>query len=74
MAVEKQTAIIYLGSKGLLKNVPVKKIREFEINFLDIMESLHKDTLAALKSGKLTDEITSVLEKVGLDLANSYSE
>ena len=74
MAVEKQTAIIYLGSKGLLKNVPVKKVREFEKNYLDLLEAQHQDTLDALKTGKLTDEITSVLEKVGLDLAQSYGE
>ena len=70
--VEKQVAIIYLGSKGLLRKVPVEKVREFETEFLDYMDAKHRDVLDGLKAGKLTDEITGTLEKVAADLSAKY--
>ncbi len=72
MPVEKQTAIIYLGTKGLIKDVPVNKVKEFERNFLDQMESKHRDILDQLREGKLTDEITSTLESVCADMTAQY--
>lgn len=72
VSVEKQVAIIYLGSKGLLRKVPVDKIREFETEFLDFLDAKHRDVLDGLKAGKLTDEITDTLEKVAVDLAGKY--
>lgn len=72
MPVEKQAAIIYVGTKGLLNKVPVNKVREFEEEFLAIMEAQHRDTLDTLKSGKLTDEVTQTIESVAKDLAAKY--
>jgi F-type H+-transporting ATPase subunit alpha len=72
VAVEKQVAIIYLGSKGLLNKVPVEKVRAFEVEFLDYMEAKHKDVLDLLKAGKLTDEVTGTLESVAADLTGKY--
>lgn len=72
MPVEKQAAIIYVGTKGLLNKVPVNKVREFEEEFLEIMEAQHRDTLDTLKSGKLTDEVTQTIESVAKDLAAKY--
>lgn len=72
MPVEKQVAIIYLGTKGLLKDVPVNKVREFESEFLEYMDAKHRDTLDSLKAGKYTDAETSVLEKVAKDLSSKY--
>ena len=72
VSVEKQVAIIYLGSKGLLRKVPVNQIRAFETEFLDYMDAKHRDVLDGLKAGKLTDEITGTLEKVAADLAGKY--
>ncbi|MBQ3680027.1 MAG: F0F1 ATP synthase subunit alpha, partial [Paludibacteraceae bacterium] len=61
--VEKQIAIIFLGTKGLLAGVPIDKIHEFEKSFLDMLEMKHKaDVLDVLKSGKITDEIMQTLE------------
>src|SRR6187399_1314396 len=60
--VEQQIAIIYLGTKNLLRNVPVNKVSEFEREFLDILERKHKNTLDELKAGQYTDAITGVLE------------
>lgn len=71
--VEQQVAIIYCGTKGLLRDVPVKKMKEFEAAFLSIMESSHKGVLDALKKGQLDDKITGEIESVAKDLVKKYS-
>ncbi|WP_419802586.1 F0F1 ATP synthase subunit alpha [Mucilaginibacter sp.] len=70
--VEKQVAIIYLGTKNLMRNVPVNRVREFEAEFTTQLELRHPETLAALKAGKL-DEATSVLETVAKELSANYN-
>jgi len=70
--VEDQVAIIYAGSKNLLRNVPVNKVKEFEKDFLEALNSRHRDVLDQLKAGKFGDEQTSVLEKVAKELASKY--
>jgi len=72
LPVEEQIAIIYCGSRGLLGDVPVKKIKEFEEEFLSFMKSKHADILSTLKAGKLTDEVTDTIEKVAKDLTAKY--
>jgi len=54
-AVERQVAIIYLGTNGLIKDVPVKRVKEFEEHFLMEMENRLPDVLAEFKSGNLVD-------------------
>ena len=70
--VEDQVAIIYAGSKNLLKNVPVNKVKEFERDYIEFLNNKHRDTLNGLKAGKFTDEITDVLEKVAKELSAKY--
>jgi F-type H+-transporting ATPase subunit alpha len=72
VTVEKQVAIIYLGTKNLLRNVPVNKIREFETDFTNQLEARHPEVLAALKAGKLDDQITGVLETVAKEMTGKY--
>jgi F-type H+-transporting ATPase subunit alpha len=72
MSVEKQVAIIYLGTKGLLSRVPVDKIKAFEEEYLSFLDLKHRDVLDALRAGKIDDEITNTLEKVAADLASKY--
>jgi F-type H+-transporting ATPase subunit alpha len=72
LRVEQQIAIIYCGTKGLLRNVPVNKVREFEAEYLAFLEAKHKNVLNDLKAGKFTDELTDVLEKVAKDLSANY--
>jgi F-type H+-transporting ATPase subunit alpha len=72
VAVEKQVAIIYAGTKGLLRNVPVNKVKEFEEEFLTQLEQRHPEVLAALKAGKFSDDLTDVLETVAKELAGKY--
>ena len=71
--VEDQVAIIYAGSKNLLRNVPVNKVKEFERSYIDYLNTKHRDTLDALKAGKLDDTITDVLEKVAKELSANYN-
>jgi F-type H+-transporting ATPase subunit alpha len=71
--VEDQVAIIYAGSKNLLKSVPVEKVKEFERNYIEFLNNKHRDTLNALKAGKFTDEITDVLESVAKEIAANYN-
>ena len=71
--VEDQIAIIYAGSKNLLRNVPVNKVKEFERDFIEYLNAKHRDTLNTLKVGKLTDEAVEVLSKVAKDLAAKYN-
>ena len=70
--VEDQVSIIYLGSKDLLKAVPVEKVKDFEKKFIELLNLKHKKILSQIKEGKLTDEITSTLEKVASALTSSY--
>ncbi len=74
LSVEKQVAIIYCGTKGLLRNVPVKSIRDFEKDYLNILEAQHKNILEGLRQGKLDDEITGTLEKVAKELTAKYAQ
>jgi F-type H+-transporting ATPase subunit alpha len=55
-SVEKQVAIIYLGTQGLLREVPVKKMKEFEEHFLMEMENKMPEILAEFKKGNLPDD------------------
>lgn len=70
--VEDQVAIIYCGTKGLLRDVPVNKVKDFEADFLAYMRSKHADVLSDLKAGKLDDAITGTLEAVAKDLSAKY--
>ncbi|MGQ0828081.1 MAG: F0F1 ATP synthase subunit alpha [Bacteroidota bacterium] len=70
--VEQQIAIIYCGTKGLLRDVPVNKVKEFETEFIAFLEAKHKNILNDLKAGKFSDELTSVLETVAKDLSGKY--
>ncbi|WCM41374.1 F0F1 ATP synthase subunit alpha [Flavobacterium sp. CBA20B-1] len=70
--VEDQIAIIYAGSKNLLRNVPVEKVKEFEKEFLQVLNLSHRDTLNALKAGNLSDEATATLEKVAKEVSSKY--
>jgi F-type H+-transporting ATPase subunit alpha len=73
LPVEEQIAIIYCGTKNLLKNVPVDKIRAFELEFLDYMRNKHADTMASLKAGKYTDAETSVIESAAAEMTARYA-
>lgn len=73
LRVEQQIAIIYLGTKNLLRNVPVNKVQEFEKEFHAAMERKYKSALDGLKAGQLSDEITGAIENCAKDLLSKYN-
>src|SRR5680860_291152 len=70
--VEDQIAIIYAGSKNLLRDVPVNKVKEFERDYLEFLNAKHRSTLDTLKAGKLTDGVIDTLTAVAKDLTGKY--
>ncbi len=71
--VEDQVAIIYAGSKNLLRDVPVDRVKEFERDYLELLNAKHRGVLDTLKTGKLTDEVTDTLAAVAKDLSARYA-
>ena len=70
--VEDQVAIIFAGSKNLLRKVPVNMVKDFERKYIDFLNAKHKKTMETIKSGKLTDEVISVLTKAADELSSTY--
>jgi F-type H+-transporting ATPase subunit alpha len=74
MPVEKQIAIIFCGTRGLIKNVPVRSVGNFEIEYLHFMEINHQPVLDNLRAGKLLDEDLKTMEQVAKELSKKYEE
>ncbi len=74
LTVEKQVAIIYLGTKGLLSKVPVNKIRDFEETFLNEMDAQLSDVLTEFKNGKLPEEGVNRMVQLAEGIVSQYSE
>ena len=73
-AVEDQVAVIYCGVNGLLENVPLEKIDEFQELYLQLLKAKYqKETLDVIKSGKLTDEVEEILRKCAAEVAGKYT-
>ena len=70
--VEKQIAIIYCGTMGLLKDIPVNKVKAFEADFLEYLSLKHKDVLEDLRKGNINNDITKVLEKAAAEIIIKY--
>jgi F-type H+-transporting ATPase subunit alpha len=71
--VEDQVAIIYAGSKDLLRAVPVNKVKQFESEFLSYMNLKHRDALDELKSGKLTDNAIAAIESSAKEVSAQFA-
>ena len=72
LTVEKQVAIIYCGTKGLLKDAPIGRVKEFEAEFLQYLELKQPEVLQKIKEGIISDEITSSLETMAKDVVEKY--
>ena len=72
--IEHQVAIIYCGTKELLRDVPVEKVKEFETDFLEIMELQHRAVLDDLRDGKLSTEIEDTIRKVAAEVSEKYKD
>ena len=74
MPVEKQIAILYCGIHGLLRNVPLDKVEDFEVAFLNTLALDHQaDVLDVLKTGVINDEVTKAIEETAAMVAKQYS-
>ena len=74
LPVEKQIAIIFCGTRGLLRNIPVRNVSNFEEEYLHFMEVNHQAVLDHLKAGQLIDEDLTVMEKVAREISIKYEE
>jgi F-type H+-transporting ATPase subunit alpha len=72
VTVEKQIAIIYLGTQGLLQNIPVNSVKEFEHDYLNVLDIRHKDVLDKLRGGVIDDSVTDVLKTVAKEVAGRF--
>lgn len=72
VSVENQVAIIYVSTKGMIDDVPINKVKEFENEFLGLLEAQHADVLETIRSGKLDDNVTGTLEKTARELSIKY--
>jgi F-type H+-transporting ATPase subunit alpha len=63
MGVGEQVAILYCGTRALMKDVPLDRVREFQTLFLDRMKVSHPDVLSALAQGQLDDSLSAVIEE-----------
>ena len=73
MPVEKQIAILYCGTHGLLRNVPLDKVTDFERSFLETLEMNHRaDVLDVLKSGVIDDDVCKKIEETADLMSKQY--
>ncbi|RYZ59946.1 MAG: F0F1 ATP synthase subunit alpha, partial [Chitinophagaceae bacterium] len=72
--VEKQVAIIYLGTQGLLRNVPVNKVKEFEEQFLLEMENKYPEILTQFKKGALPEEGIARMTELANNISAQYKK
>ena len=73
LRVEDQVAMVYAGTENLLRNVPVRKVKEFMKEYVEFLRTKHPDTMQAIKSGKIDSNITDVLKAVANDIATKYN-
>ena len=73
MPVAEQIAILYCGTKGLLADVPLEKVRDFQEQFLNVLRATHNDTvLRPLAEGKIDESIENEIRQVAVDIAAQY--
>jgi F-type H+-transporting ATPase subunit alpha len=73
MSVEKQVAIIYIGTKGMLNAVPVEKVKAFENSLIAYMESKHQDVLDALRAGAWGDDQIAAIENAAKEVLPAFT-
>lgn len=75
MPVGEQIAILYCGTHALMRDIPLSKVRAFEDAFLTSLRASHKeDVLDVLESGKINDDVTSIIEKVAAATASQFKQ
>ena len=75
MPVGEQIAILYCGTHGLMREIPIGKIRNFQDTFLSTLRVNHKeDVIDVLESGQINDTVTAIIEKVAAEIVAQYKE
>ncbi|MDN0052507.1 F0F1 ATP synthase subunit alpha [Bacteroides caecigallinarum] len=75
MPVGEQIAILYCGTHGLMREVPLDKVRSFQDTFLSTLRVNHKeDVIDVLASGQINDAVTAIIEKVAAETAVQYKQ
>jgi len=73
MNTGEQIAILYCGTHGLLRQVPLEKVSDFEKLFLERMRTQYmNDVLIPLSKGIITPEIESILEKEAIAISKEF--
>jgi F-type H+/Na+-transporting ATPase subunit alpha len=70
--LEHMIAVIYCGTKELLRKVPIEKVKIFETEFIELLELKYKETLNNLKAGILTDAIEKILQQAAAEVSEKY--
>ena len=71
MSVGEQVALLYCGTKGLLKDLKLDQVEEFQTTFLSKMRGFHtEDVLTPLSQGKTDPEIFSIIEREAASIVN----
>lgn len=73
LRVEDQVAMVYAGTENLLRNVPVRKVKEFMKEYTEFLKSKHPETMSAIKAGKIDNAVTDVLKQSATELASKYN-
>ncbi len=74
MPVEEEIAVIYCGTQGLLRNVELKHVAEFEKMFLEILRSKYqKEILEPLREGVLDENVSKLLEEVATEVGQTFN-
>jgi len=70
--LEHMIAIIYCGTKELLRKVPVEKVKAFETEFIEILELKYKEALNLLKAGTLNESVENALQQAASEVAEKF--
>ena len=73
LPVDSQVAMIYAGTENLLRNIPIRKVKEFQVEYVDFLRNKYPEVMSALKAGKIDDSITGTLKQVATELASKYN-
>ena len=74
MPVENQIAILFCGSRGLVRNVPLRSVNNFEVEYLHHLETHQHQVLDNLRAGQLLDEDVKTMEQVAKDISKKFEE
>ena len=73
MPVGEQVAVLYCGTHGLMRDIPISKVRAFQDSFLTSLRANHQaDVIDVLAAGKISDEITATIEKLAAEVAGQF--